>query len=399
MIKAGGDTIGKTIIGSSEIVKAYYRGYLVYYKQPEQYIVFVDSAVEQICATTWGDGTGIKPSQAAQVTSLGTVFQGNTDIVSFDELELFGLTNGTSITTLNSAFNGCTNLESISLPPIGYIGANAFRDCSSLQCLKISSSFSSTSTGAFVGASSLTRVDVPDLETWIGCVFTTYAASYGQYPFSVSQNGHLYINNTEIIDLVIPNTVTSLGQGAFAYFVSIESISIPSSVTSIGNSCFVGCNSLTEITIPTTVDSLGNSVFSGLSGLTSITVGASVIGNNCFQSSPNISSITLLEGVTSIGYSCFNGLRLPTELTLPSTLTTIAGAAFANMRGLQTMVSLATTPPTITGAQVFANVNNVKIYVPYSSDHSILNNYKAAQYWSDKASSIYELNPDGTIPT
>lgn len=361
--------------------------------------MFVDPVVEQICATNWGDGVGLKPSQAAQVTSIGTVFQGNTNIVSFDELVYFGLTNGTSIATLNSAFNGCSNLESVSLPPIGYIGANAFRNCSSLQCLKISSNFSSTSTGAFVGTTSLTRVDVPDMETWLGCVFTYNASNYGQHPFSVSQNGHLYIGGIEVVDVVIPNTITSLNQNAFSYCNGIETISIPSSVTSIGDNCFFKCNSLKSVTIPSTVSSLGGKAFNTCTGLLNITVGASSIGANCFQYSTNIETITLLEGVTHIYTSCFNGLTKPTELILPSTLTTIDSAAFANMRGLRTMVSRPTTPPTITGAQVFANVNSVKIYVPYSSEHSILNNYKAAQYWSDKASSIYELNPDGTIPT
>jgi len=369
------------------------------YPYEEEYIVFVDPVVEQICANAWGDGVGLKPSQAAQVTSIGSTFQGNTDIVSFNELEYFGLTTGTNITTINSAFYGCTSLESVSLPTIGFIGTNAFRDCSSLQRLKLSGSITVQSSGQFVGTSNLKRVDVPDIETWIGCVFNTNSAGYGNYPFSVSQDGHLYVNGSEIVALVIPSTITSIGNYIFSYVNGIESISIPSSVTSIGTSCFYKCNSLTSVTIPATVNSLGNSAFNSCVGLLSITIGASSIGNNCFQGSTNIENITLLGGVESIGSSCFNGLNKPTELILPSTLTTIGGAAFANMRALKTMVSLATTPPTITGTQAFANVSSVKIYVPYSSDQSILNNYKAAQYWSDKASSIYELNQDGTIPT
>lgn len=82
---------------------------------PEQYIVFADPVVEQICATNWGDGTGLKPSQAAQVTNaqFGTSFRNNTNITSFDELQYFvGLTQ-----IPRNAFNGCSSLSAITIPP------------------------------------------------------------------------------------------------------------------------------------------------------------------------------------------------------------------------------------------------------------------------------------------
>lgn len=96
----------------------------------EEYIIFADPVVGQICATNWGDGVGITPSQAARVTSLASKFLGNTQITSFDELEYF-----TGLTTLgnNVAFQGCTALASFKLPPtLTDTGLKAFRGCSAL---------------------------------------------------------------------------------------------------------------------------------------------------------------------------------------------------------------------------------------------------------------------------
>lgn len=62
------------------------------------------------------------------------------------------------------------------------------------------------------------------------------------------------------------------------------------------------------------------------------------------------------------------------------------------------MVVLATTPPTISSTAFYEWKVTHKIYVPYSSDHSILAAYKAAANWSAQEANIYELNQDGTIP-
>lgn len=68
----------------------------------------------------------------------------------------------------------------------------------------------------------------------------------------------------------IPNGVTSIGDGAFSEFSSLDRITIPDSVTSIGNEAFSGCLYLTRITIPSSVTSIGNSAFFGCSSLENI---------------------------------------------------------------------------------------------------------------------------------
>ena len=107
--------------------------------------------------------------------------------------------------------------------------------------------------------------------------------------------------------ITLPDTITSLGYGAFAGCLSLESVTIPNSVTSIGNSVFSGCSSLESVTIPSGVTSIGNSAFYGCSSLKSINIpsGVTSIGNGAFSYCSSLESINIPSGVTSIGNCAF----------------------------------------------------------------------------------------------
>lgn len=111
-----------------------YNDTAIAYPYEEEYIVFADPLVEQICATNWGDGTGITPSQALLVTSIGTQFNAQA-ITSFDELATYF----TNVTTIGSmAFQGCTSLQSTRIPAsVTSIGGSAFSGCTALKDLDI----------------------------------------------------------------------------------------------------------------------------------------------------------------------------------------------------------------------------------------------------------------------
>jgi len=135
-------------------------------------IQFDDPNVEAICVANWdknGDGK-LQEDEAAIVTTLGTAFQNNTEITTFNELRYFtGLTNISL-----SAFYNCTALTSVIIPTnVTIINNHAFRGCSSLKKIVIPDGVTSIGTYAFYGCSGLKFIEIPGSVTSIG----TYAFS------------------------------------------------------------------------------------------------------------------------------------------------------------------------------------------------------------------------------
>ena len=95
-------------------------------------IQFTDPAVEAICLANWDtNGSGyLNKEEAKTVTSLGTVFKGNTEITSFNEFKYF-----TGITSLGDAyFSGCTSLQYLTVPAnVTILGWKCFERCSALK--------------------------------------------------------------------------------------------------------------------------------------------------------------------------------------------------------------------------------------------------------------------------
>lgn len=185
-----------------------------------------------------------------------------------------------SVTTIGgSAFQGC-GLTSVTIPnSVISIGKEAFEGCKFLKSVSIPSSLNSIDEDAFYGCNGLTSVYISDLTAWLRISFSSYESNPLVYA------SHLYLNNEEIIDLVIPNSVKYVDQYAFAGFKSLKSITIPNSVTTIGKSALSGCSGLTTLIIPNSVTSLGYNTFAYCIGLTSVTIPNSLtsISNYAFS--------------------------------------------------------------------------------------------------------------------
>ena len=219
-----------------------------------------------------------------------------------------------------------TALTKIKIPDsVTEIESYAFNGCTSLTSVTISGNCSVTSIGdsAFGGCSSLTGtyVNITDL--------AAYAISNNAYRFP--GNKHLLVNGTEITELVIPDSVTKIGNRAFYYYASLTSITIPDSVTSIGNSAFSGCKSLTIATIGNGVTSIEEAAFYNCKKLKSATIGNSVtsIENNAFSGCTSLTSIIIPDSVTEIGNNAFSGCISLTSVTIPDSVTSIGDSAFS----------------------------------------------------------------------
>ena len=160
-------------------------------------------------------------------------------------------------------------------------------------------------------------------------------------------------NCTKLREVVIPNTITSIGNEAFYGCSSLAtSIAIPDGVTSIGSSAFYGCSSLTSITIPDSVTSIGSSAFRGCSSLTSITIPDSVtsIGERAFYNCSSLTSVTIGKGVTSIGNYAFYNCSSLTSVTIPDSITSIGGYTFSYCSSLTSI----TIPDSVTSIGSYA---------------------------------------------
>ena len=223
------------------------------YDPNEVYINFEDPEVARICISKWGDGNGITTEMAAKVTGsqFGTTFNGNKDISSFNEFKYF-----TGITALGSNAFRDSNITRITLPSslkIRSDNATMFYNCKKLEELHYYHrlTLSNSNTAWFYGCNSLTKLYCTDFEQYMSILPNQIKAYTDSFPFRSNSGTHyIYFNNEEVLDLVIPNTITIIYAGACYRWNRLRSVTIPNTVKEIGGDAFNGCTGLTDLTIP-----------------------------------------------------------------------------------------------------------------------------------------------------
>ena len=175
-------------------------------------------------------------------------------------------------------------------------------------------------------------------------------------------------------ELVIPNSVTTIGDGAFSRCTGLTGeLVVPNSVTTIGYSAFSRCTGLTSIEIPNSVRTIGMMAFSDCTGLTGELVipnSITTISESAFTNCEGLTSVVIPNSITTIGIEAFSHCTGLTYLIIPKSVRTIGEAAFYDCTGLNEIICYAKTAPTID-----VNTFNVKttggtLYYPTGSDYS-----------------------------
>lgn len=183
------------------------------------YLDFADPVVEKICAENLGDGVGTTQEQANKVIVFPAIFNGNTEITSFDEFERFE-----NVTNLAfGAFQDCTSLKSVAFSHIKVLEGNAFANCSNLDM----------------------DINLPYLE---------------------NMQGSRHFNKSGIIRVSSLGRITRLPAAIFEYCPSLEELAIPETCTTIEVAAVYGCTSLRTIKcLPTNPPTIPSDFLRGLS--------------------------------------------------------------------------------------------------------------------------------------
>lgn len=285
-----------------------------------------------------------------------------------------------SITRIgNYAFASCTGLENIQLPnSLEYIGVASFEKCSNLRTLVLPDGVSVICSNAFAECSSLESLIIPAATKEIGdkVVYACYSLDElkvieGNEVYTSRDNNGLECNSlihvggqtliAGIAKTIVPRSVTTIGECAFANQTSLTSITLPESVivlsdrafegsgltevrmsnslVRIGNSVFAGCNNLEVIILPESVYNIGDSVFNGCSTLKSAKLSVTLQGitENMFKDCSSLREVIIPDDVASIAVGAFENCTSLENITLPEKLRTI-GTVFRGCASLREVV-------------------------------------------------------------
>ena len=283
---------------------------------------------------------------------------------AFSGSSISSITIPASVTTLGqNAFGSANNLTTVTFAPgatLKAIGDEAFRELGALTNITIPAKVASIGSNAFLGASALTSITVlPGNDTFSsidGVLINKVTNTLVQYPTGKTATSYS-----------IPNTVTSIGNGAFRGATSLTSITIPTSVTWINSDAFRETG-LTSVSIPAAVLGIAERAFQD-SALTTVTFEPNselfVVGTNAFQLSQRITTITIPASVVYVdsgAFSAFDSITIESGTKLEPmqsanwtpTRNCATFGGWMTTQGSSTTITFPYTPSTSSSTTLFA---------------------------------------------
>lgn len=288
-----------------------------------------------------------------------------------------GLSGKTYLVTAigENAFKSATNLESVTLPEgLIIIGNEAFRS-SGVKTVSLPSTLSSLGASAFRECKNLQGIVLPDAlkdvaeYSFYGCS-NLKTVSFGNQTVSIENNA---FENAGVENVLIPNSVKTIGAGAFQNNSKLKSLVINNASAAIGAFSFFQCGLLEEVDLGNAVYDLGTiitrsadpgRVFYGCKSLKTITLPSTLLktGKYTFEGCTKLYDVKLPNTMTEIEENAFSSCAI-TEIELPSSLTYIGVSAFSN-----NPLSSITFPSSlkIIGGHSFANTSLKEVIIPAS---------------------------------
>ena len=296
---------------------------------------------------------GRQPTEAQQLFPNMTTLEIGADVTRIPR-GMFAFTALTSVvipatvTTIDQyAFYNCESLTSVTLNEgLTTLGNGAFRNCAIGGTLTIPSTLTSFGANAFAAnmQNQISLVyNVPDLQISTMSVTTGLFATANVTSVQFGANvvaipAMMFTGNTTLTAIVLPDTITKIGESAFKNCTNLENINITESITVFGNQCFNGCAKLTgTLTIGANVTSIGYVAFNG-TGYTKLVynavsaTGYTSVGGDIFAAT--ISEVEFGTGVKRIPESFMAGNTSLTSIVIPEGVTEIGKYAFRNATAL-----------------------------------------------------------------
>lgn len=305
-------------------------------------VLEIPSEIEGFPVTVLGEKLFAENTRLREVTIPDSVVTiGQSAFENCTELSVVRLSSNLE-RILGKAFSGCRSLKMIQFTNgIRSIGTGAFSGCISLTYVSFPNSVTSIGTDAFLNCEALSDVSIPRTVTnigshafkgtpWLAAQTDTFVivgnqilikyngmAESVEVPLGITQITDAFEDNLFPLEIILPASLTSIGQHAFSGCRSLEIIEIPESVRSIGDSAFRGCSHLNPITLPARLTSIGPSAFQSCSALERVFIpnGVKTLPKLSFANCDRLRMLQIPESVESIApdalvYSGITELRV-----------------------------------------------------------------------------------------